>query len=68
MIYFLSMEAAHSSKGIAILYRKYTFDLLKEMGILGLKSRDVPIDANHKIRLSEKGKAIDRERYQKVIW
>ena len=65
--YFLRMEVAQSSKDIAISQRKYTLDLLKEVGMLGCKPGDVLTDVNHKIGPSKKGKAFDKECYQRLV-
>jgi hypothetical protein len=44
--YFLGIEVARSSKGIALSQRKYTLDLLSDVGMLGCKAAPTPIDHN----------------------
>ena len=41
--YFLGIEMAQSKRGIFLSQRKYTLDLLLEVGLLDCKSADVPI-------------------------
>lgn len=45
--YFLGIEVARSKKGIFKCQRKYTPDLLEEMGMVGAKLVDTPIEQNH---------------------
>lgn len=47
--YFLGIEVARSPKGIALSQRKYTLDLLSDMGMLGCRAALTPIDQNHKL-------------------
>jgi hypothetical protein len=43
--YFLGIDIAHSSKRFFISQRKYTLDILKEIGKLGCKPTSTPIDS-----------------------
>ena len=65
--YLLGLEVARSKKGITVTQRKYTLDLLKEVGMLGCKPRDVPIEANYKMGVFNKDNLVDRARYQQLI-
>lgn len=47
--YFISFEVARSSKGMAILQRKYTLDILQEAGLLGAKPVPITMGPNHKL-------------------
>ena len=67
MKYFLGMEVARSKEGIVVSQRKYTLDLLSEVGMLGSKPTNIPIHFNHKTDMSTKGKKVDKRRYQKLV-
>ena len=54
-------------EGIVVSQRKYSLDLLSEVGMLGSKPTNVPIDFNHKIGMGTKGKKVDKKRYQKLV-
>ena len=47
--YFLGMEVARSQKGIFVSQCKYTMDLLKEIGMLGSKLANTPMDSLCKV-------------------
>ena len=61
--YFPGMQIARNKNGISVSQRKYTLDLLKEIGMLGCKLNDILIDSRHKIDLVEKNDPIDKGRY-----
>ena len=65
--YFLGMDVTRSKEGIVVSKRKYTLDLLNEVGMLGSKPTNVPIDFNHKTDMSTKGKKVEKKRYQKLV-
>lgn len=45
--YFLGIKVDRSNKGSVITQRKYTLDLLKEIGKLHAKPVETPIEQNH---------------------
>jgi len=47
--YILGIEIAHSDKGLFLSQRKYTLDLLKKTGKLGIKPANTPMDINNKL-------------------
>ena len=65
--YFLGMEIARSHKGISISQRKYTLDLLKEIGMLGCKPADTPMEPTSKIQMEEEELLTDKSRYQSLV-
>ena len=54
---------ARFKEGIVVSQRKYSLDLLCEVGMLESKPTNVPIDFNHKIGMGTKGKKVDKKRY-----
>lgn len=71
--YFLGIEVARSQKGIVISQRKYTLDLLEEIGKLGVKPIDTPVEQNHGLH-SESGKYfmikrhMTQEQMVQILW
>lgn len=47
--YFLGIEVAYSKVGIFLSQRKYTLDLLEEIGLLGGKGASTPVEPNLKL-------------------
>ncbi|XP_042511728.1 uncharacterized mitochondrial protein AtMg00810-like [Macadamia integrifolia] len=47
--YFLRIEVARSNRGIFIFQRKYVLDLFSEIGMLGCKLEDAPMEVNHQL-------------------
>lgn len=64
--YFLGMEIAKSSYEIFVSPRKYVLDLLQEIGMLGCKPVDTPMEPNAKLGI-DGGKDIDQEPYQRLV-
>ena len=58
--YFLGMEIAKSRKGISVSQRKYVLDLLKEIGMLGRKPTNTPIDPTTKLGAKENCALVDK--------
>ena len=48
--YFLGMEFARSKEGIFVNQRKYVLDLLGEIGMLGCKIAETPMEPNTKLQ------------------
>ncbi|KAE8662927.1 putative kinase [Hibiscus syriacus] len=63
--YFLGMEIARSKAGISISQRKYVLDLLSEVGLLGCKPAETPMEPNRKLGTDKDGEEVDRGRYQR---
>ncbi|XP_059658805.1 uncharacterized mitochondrial protein AtMg00810-like [Cornus florida] len=47
--YFLGIEIARSSRGILLYQRKYSLDILTDMGMLGCRSARTPMEQNLKL-------------------
>ncbi|CAH9076817.1 unnamed protein product [Cuscuta europaea] len=65
--YFLGLEVARSPTGIFLCQRKYTLDLLDELGMSGCKPSDFPMEAHHKPPVSTSPLFSQPERYRRVI-
>lgn len=64
--YFLGIEVARSANRIALSQRKYTLDLLSDVGMLGCRAAPTPIDQNHKVT-AQSGEPMDKESYQRLV-
>lgn len=65
--YFLGIEVARSKRGIFMSQRKYTLNLLSEVGKLDCKLTDTPIIQNHKFREYLDQLPMNKERYQRLV-
>ncbi|KAJ8898899.1 hypothetical protein K2173_008208 [Erythroxylum novogranatense] len=65
--YFLGLEIARSSAGTYVNQRKYTLDLISEVGLMGAKPVTTPIPKGLKLS-SESGELLeDVSKYQRVV-
>jgi hypothetical protein len=64
--YFLGIEVARSEKGFFISQRNYILNLLKEIGMLGSKPIESPIEVNYKLQVGI-GASVDLGRYQRLV-
>ena len=65
--YFLGIEVAYSSDGLFICQRKYTIDLLQELGKEDSRPLPTPIEANHKLGADENEALVDPGSYQRLV-
>ena len=65
--YFLGIEVARSKHDIFLCQRKYTIDLLLEIGLLRSKPVDTLIEQNHKLFQCLNSANIDKCRYQRLV-
>lgn len=65
--YFLGLEVARNSTGIFLCQRKYTLDIIIEVGLLGAKPIDFPLDQNHHFPLATETPLSNPDRYQRLV-
>lgn len=65
--YFLGIEVAHSSSGLFLNQRKYTLDIISEVGLLGSKPVGFLIEQNHKLGLASDEVLSDPETYRRLV-
>ncbi|CAN1751808.1 Retrovirus-related Pol polyprotein from transposon RE1, partial [Linum perenne] len=65
--YFLGLEIARSSDGIAVNQRKYCIELLTEAGFLECKSTKSPMDPNLRLSAKEGEKLDDPGPYRQLV-
>jgi Reverse transcriptase (RNA-dependent DNA polymerase) len=65
--YFLGIEIVHSPKGLFISQRKYTLDLLKEIGKLECKPASTPTDSNIKLNTEDGEPLKDINHFQRLV-
>ena len=65
--YFLGIEVARSSSGLFLCQRKYTLDIVSEIGLLGAKAVDFPIEQNHKLGLATGALYSDHAAYRRLV-
>jgi Reverse transcriptase (RNA-dependent DNA polymerase) len=64
--YFLGIDIARSKRGVVLSQQRYVLDLLSDMGILGCKPVNTPIDPNHKLS-GERGNQVEKDQYQRLV-
>ncbi|MCI03672.1 hypothetical protein A2U01_0024712 [Trifolium medium] len=65
--YFLGVEVAKSPAGIFLCQRKYALDIISEVGLLGSKPMETPLEQNHNLGLA-KGQFLDNpDRYRRLV-
>ncbi|CAH9124845.1 unnamed protein product [Cuscuta epithymum] len=65
--YFLGLEVACSPSGIFLCQRKYTLDLLDELGLSGSKPAEFPMEQNHRLAITQSPLFSQTDRYRRVI-
>lgn len=65
--YFLGIEVVYSKKGIFISQQKYVLDILKDVGKLGCKPTNTPIEFNHGLCDFPDHSMVDKGSYQRLI-
>ena len=65
--YFLGIEVARSKEGISLSQRKYVLDILEEIGLLGSKPVETPMDPNVKLYEDQEELLSNPERYRCLV-
>lgn len=65
--YFLGIEVARSSSGLFLCQRKYTLDIISEVGLLCAKPCGSPMEQNHRLAHDEGPLFEDPERYRRLV-
>jgi hypothetical protein len=65
--YFLGIEVLRSRHGILLSQRKYTIDLLNEVGMLACKPSDTPAAENVKLSAHSNQIPANKEQYQRLV-
>ena len=65
--YFLGMEFARSKSGILVNQRNYILDLLKEIGLLGCRVAETPIEQNLKLDIAKEKEIKENEKYERLV-
>ncbi|KAG5228832.1 RmlC cupins superfamily protein [Salix suchowensis] len=65
--YFLGVEVARSKEGILICQRKYTLDILEEVGLLGVKPTKIPMEPELALTSTDSEALKDPTQYRRLI-
>lgn len=65
--YFLGLEVVKHPTDIFLSQRKYTLDILSEVGLLGARPATTPIEQNHRLALTESDDLHNPEAYRRLV-
>lgn len=65
--YFLGIEVARNSSGMYLTQRKYTLDIISEMGLLGSRPVSHPIEQNHTLAAVDEPLLPNPTQYRRVV-
>ena len=65
--YFLGVEVARNPTVIFLCQRKCALDIILEVGLLGTKPANIPLEQNHKLALANGNLLVNLERYRWLV-
>lgn len=65
--YFLGIEVARNPNGIFLCQRKYSLDIISEVGLLGAKLAPFPIEQNHQLARASGDLLSNPEAYRRLV-
>ncbi|KAM0024789.1 putative RNA-directed DNA polymerase [Helianthus debilis subsp. tardiflorus] len=65
--YFLGIEVARTTKGLVLSQRKYTLDILRDMGLEGCRPSAFPMEQGLKLDKEENEQRVDAGQYRRLI-
>ena len=65
--YFLGIEVARGPDGIFLSQRKYALDVLSEVGMLGCRPIDTPMEQNHRLAYAEGEPFSQPDQYRRLV-
>lgn len=65
--YFLGIEVARSQEGMLLSQRKYALDILADVGFLGGRPVDFPIEQNHHLAKSKAPVMVNPQKYRRLV-
>lgn len=65
--YFLGIEVAKNSTDLFLCQRKYTLDIISEVGLLGAQPIGFPLDQNHRLPLADGQPLSNPECYRRLV-
>ncbi|KAJ0533858.1 putative RNA-directed DNA polymerase [Helianthus annuus] len=65
--YFLGIEVAHTKEGLVLSQRKYTLDILRDMGLERCRPSSFPMEQTLKLDRAEEEPKVDAGQYRRLI-
>ena len=65
--YFLGIEVARNASGLFLCQRKYTLDIISEVGLLGAKPCAFPIEQHHPLAHDDTTPLVDAATYRRLV-
>ncbi|KAI3754366.1 hypothetical protein L1987_54148 [Smallanthus sonchifolius] len=65
--YFLGIEVARTKDGIVLSQRKYTLDILRDMGLEGCRPSAFPMEQGLKLDKGENDERVDAGQYRRLV-